>query len=186
MLKPIFFENDKLLIHPFRAEDLEKYDQLTTDIFSILSDEDTLKFIPEKRLHNLKEAQVFLNNTIINYHSGRNYLHFITDKQLGKVIGMIDLISPEVAMEYYKIEHYPYFIEFYLGSFASGCYIMTEILPPIVDNILTQGVASIGAVINRNNEAARRVLEKARFAYKAKFDGMQDLYEIRELKIIKS
>ena len=43
---------------------------------------------------------------------GRNYLHFNTDNSDGRVIGMIDLISPEVAGEHYHFDRSPYFIEF--------------------------------------------------------------------------
>lgn len=177
MLKPIFLENDKLLIHPFRPEDLQRFEQLTQDIFSILSDDHTLKFIPGKRLHSLEEAATFLKTMVINYHSGLNYIHFITDKQLNKVVGIIDLISPTVAKAHYQIDHYPFFIEFYLSGFASGCYIMTEILPAVIDNLLQQGIPSIGAVVNRKNIAARKVLERAQFTYKEPFDAVQDFYE---------
>lgn len=177
MLKPIFLENDKLLIHPFRPEDLQRFEQLTQDIFHILSDDHTLKFIPGKRLHDLKEADSFLKTMVINYHAGLNYIHFITDKKLNKVVGIIDLISPAVAKAHYQIDHYPFFIEFYLTGFASGCYIMTEILPVVIDKLLQQGIPSIGAIINRKNIAARKVLEKAQFTYKERFDPLQDLYE---------
>lgn len=177
MLKPVFFENDQLLIHPFRPDDLERFEQLSSDIFSILSDNRTLKFIPGKRLHSLEEAELFLQTMIVNYHSGRNYIHFITNKKLNKVVGMIDLISPQVAREHYQMDHYPFFIEFYLSGLATGCYIMTEILPPVVDRILAQGIPSIGAVVNRNNTAAKKVLEKAQFTYRAQFDIHQDFYE---------
>ena len=177
MLKPIFLENDSLLIHPFRPEDLGRFEELSSDIFSILSDDQTLKFIPGKRLNNLQEAELFLQTMVMNYHSGHNYIHFITHKQLDKVIGIIDLISPEVARQHYQIDHYPFFIEFYLSGFASGCYIMTEILPQLIDNLSDQGISKIGAVVNRENIAARKVLEKANFRYQAKFDMLQDLYE---------
>lgn len=178
MLKPIHFENEELLIHPFRAEDLERFEELAQDLFSILSNDHTLKFIPAKRLKSLEEARVLLQNIVLNFHSGRSYVHFITHKMTNKVIGIIDLISPQVAREHYKMDYYPFFIEFYLGAFASGCYIMTEILPPVIDNILSQGVKRIGAVINRKNIAARKVLENASFSYKATFDMTQDLYEV--------
>ncbi|SDL43597.1 Protein N-acetyltransferase, RimJ/RimL family [Pedobacter steynii] len=177
MLSAINLENEKLLIHPFRPEDLRRFEVLTKDIFDILSDEQTLKFIPGKRLKSLGEAELFLQTSIVNYHSGRNYLHFITHKELNKVIGMIDLISPEVAKEHYKMDHYPFFLEFYLGSYASGCNIMTQILPQFVDNLVLQGIAKIGAVVRRENIAARIVLEKTNFKYKASFDPVQDLYE---------
>lgn len=177
MLEPIYLENQKLLIHPFRPEDLNRFQQLTGDIFDILSDEQTLKFLPGKRLNNLQEAELFLQTAILNYHSGRNYIHFITHKELGKVIGMIDLISPEVAQDHYSIDHYPFFIEFYLSGFASGCYIMTEILPLVIETLYKQGIVKIGAVINKENIAARKVLENANFGYKAPFDLVQDFYE---------
>ncbi|TCC96926.1 GNAT family N-acetyltransferase [Pedobacter hiemivivus] len=177
MLKPIFLENDTLLIHPFRPEDLGRFEDLSSDIFSILSDDQTLKFIPGKRLNSLQEAELFLQTMVMNYHSGHNYIHFITHKQLDKVIGIIDLISPEVARQHYQMDHYPFFIEFYLSGFASGCYIMTEILPQLIDNLSDQGISKIGAVVNRKNIAARKVLEKANFRYKARFDMLQDLYE---------
>jgi RimJ/RimL family protein N-acetyltransferase len=178
MLEPIYLENKKLLIHTFRPEDLGRFQELTGDIFEILSDQWTLKFIPEKRLNNLQEAELFLQTAIINYHLGHNFLHFISHKELNKVIGMINLISPEVAKEHYRMEHYPFFIEFYLISPASGSSIMTEILPSMVDEFLKQGITRIGAVVNRKNIAARKVLENANFNFKAPFDALQDLYEI--------
>lgn len=177
MLKPINFENDKLLIHPFRPEDLSRFEELTKDIFDILSDDQTLKFIPGKRLNNLQEAEIFLQTAIVNYHTGRNYIHFINHKELDKVIGIIDLISPEVVKDHYNMDHYPFFIEFYLSGFASGCYIMSEILPVLIELILDQGIDKIGAVVNRKNIAAKKVLEYANFNYKAPFDIVQDLYE---------
>ena len=121
---------------------------------------------------------LFLQTMVFNYHAGLNYIHFITDKKLNRVIGLIDLISPEVAKEHYQLDEYPFFIEFYLSDYATGYYIMTEILPPVVDSILSQGIPRIGAVINRQNIAAKKVLENAQFSYKAQFDVLQDLYEV--------
>lgn len=178
MFSPITFENENHLIHPFRAEDLERFSDISREVFSILSDERTLKFIPAKRLETLEEANAFLKTMLINAHAGRNFLHFITDKNQNKVVGLIDLISPEVAREHYRISDYPYFIEFYLSSFASGCYLMSAILPGVVQQILSQGIQTIGAVINPENITAKKVLEKARFNYKRPFDLVQDFYEI--------
>src|SRR5690606_31955366 len=111
---------------------------------------------PAKRLNSIHEAELFLQTTTINYHCGRNYLHFITDKNLNKVIGMIDIISPETARDHYKIKNYPFFIEFYLGSFVSGQGIMTEILPILINTLHVQGINKIGAIVNRKNFAARK------------------------------
>ena len=177
MLKPIYIETEELIIHPLRPEDLERYDELVADIYVILSDEQTLKYIPFKRLSSIQEAELFLQTQMINYHAQRNYIHFITDKKQGKVIGLIDLISPDLAREHYSIHAYPYFIEFYLHGPASGGYVMTRILPRIITALTGQGIQGIAAVVNRKNIAAKRVLEKAQFAYKARFDLLQDLYE---------
>ena len=177
MLKPIDYESERLCVHSFRPYDLQRFDQFALDILSILSDDFTLKFIPAKRINTIVEAVAFLQTMIINFHNGRNYMHFITDKKQNRVIGIVDLISPEVAREYYEIEEYPYFIEFYLSRLATGTSIMSEILPAIVSNVISQGVNSIGAVIDRNNTAAKKVLEKSNFLYKSKFDIRQDFYE---------
>ena len=173
MLKPIFIETEELMIHPLRPEDLDRYDELVADIYVILSDEQTLKYIPFKRLSSIQEAELFLQAQMINYHAHRNYIHFITDKKQGKVIGLIDLISPDLAREHYSIHAYPYFIEFYLHGPASGGYVMTRDLPRIIDALTRQGIQGIGAVVNRKNIAAKRVLEKAQFAYKARFDPLR-------------
>lgn len=177
MLKPIYVETDKFIIHPFGAEEMDRLDQLAEEVFAILSDEKTLTFIPTKRLNDLEETKAFLRISLVNFHTGRNFLHFIKSKQTQKVVGMIDLISPAVAQEHYKIDRYPYFIEFYLSSFASGCYIMTQLLPVMVDNILDQGIPTIAAVVNRQNTAAKKVLQKAKFKLKERFDVIQDYYE---------
>lgn len=177
MIEPIYLENEKLLIHPYRPQDFNRFEEMTKDIFKILSDEQTLAFLPAKRLNNLPEAELFLQTAIVNYHSGRNYLHFISHKEYNKVIGMIDVISPEIAREHYSLDNYPFFIEFYLSSTASGQAIMTEMLPALIGNLHLQGMRKIGAVINRKNKAARKVLEKATFEYQAPFDIVQDLFE---------
>ncbi len=176
MLRPILLESESLLIHHFRPEDMARRHEIISDIFSILSDESTLKFLPSKRLHRIEEAEAFLHANLLNYHSGRNYIHFITDKASSRVIGIIDLISPQVAAEYYLMDSYPYFIEFYLSGGSSGCQIMSEVLPSVSESVISQGIPVIGAVVNRLNMAATRVLQKANFQYKEKFDVHQDLY----------
>jgi len=178
MSHPIYFENSRYLIHGFRPIDLERFADLTAEVFRILSDERTLRYIPFKRMGSLKETEAFLREMVISFHTGKNLLHFITDKATGTVVGMIDLISPALAREHYRINDYPFFVEFYLGSFASGCYLMTELLPAVVEQLLEGGIGRIGAVVNRRNIAAKKVLKKARFKKKHVFDLEQDFYEV--------
>lgn len=115
---------------------------------------------------------------LLNFYSGRNYLHFITDKFSDKVVGMIDLISPSLAMEHYRIPRYPFFIEFYLGSFATGCQLMSEVLPAMVTEFVERGVDCIGAVVDKGNIPAKKVLKKARFSHRYSFDEKQEFYEL--------
>ncbi|RZK82395.1 MAG: N-acetyltransferase [Pedobacter sp.] len=178
MISPICFENDKFIIHSFRPEDLKRFEELSAQVFSILSDDHTLKYIPGKRLQSQEQAVFWLRTMVINFHAGRNFLHFITDKVSGNVVGMIDIISPALAKEHYQIPKYPFFIEFYLSSFATGCYLMTEMLPVVVNQLLDQGIGTLAAVVNRSNTPAKKVLKKARFAKKQRFDALQDLYEV--------
>jgi RimJ/RimL family protein N-acetyltransferase len=177
MLQPLSLQRNQFRIHAFGPEDLKRYDDLVLDIFNILSDERTLKYLPGKRLENIREAELFLRAIVLNYHSGRNYLHFITDNSDGRVIGMIDLISPELASEHYTFDRNPHFIEFYLAGDLTGCNIMTELLPEVIENLLAQEII-IGAVVHRENLAARRVLEKSSFSYQDRFDPVQDYYEV--------
>lgn len=147
--RPIYIENEQIIVHPFGPEDLKRYELLVRDIFDIFTDDYTLKYLPEKRLENMANAEQFLNTSVISFHTGRNYIHFITDKTYGKVIGMINLISPEMAKEFYNLKDYQYFLEFYLVGQASGCYIMSKILPTVVEILLNQGIENLYAVVNK-------------------------------------
>ena len=48
VFKGIVFEDKDWLIHPFRSEDFDRFDYLADQVFKVLSDEQTLRFIPEK------------------------------------------------------------------------------------------------------------------------------------------
>jgi len=176
MLKPILLENDQWLVHAFRSDDLGRYERMAGDLFSILSDEHTLRYLPEKRLHTIREAESLLRGMIFGHHAGRRNVYFITAKEQQRVIGMIDILAPDMAREHYRLDHYPHFIEFYLKGTASGRSVMSSILPPIVKDIRQQGIAVIGAAVNRKNYAAKKVLERSGFRYQSGFDLLQDLY----------
>ncbi|WP_345948987.1 hypothetical protein ABDD95_19255 [Mucilaginibacter sp. PAMB04274] len=94
MLDPIYLENDQVIVHAFGPEDVKRYEALVKDIYQLFSDPDTLRFIPEKRLRSVQEADSWLKNTILNFHCDRNFLHFVTDKKSGKLLGMIDILHP--------------------------------------------------------------------------------------------
>lgn len=176
MIKPIYLENEHVIIHPFRPEELQRYNQFVNEIQEILSDEKTLHFIPHKRLSTFSQAEGWLKIAILNFHCGRNYIHFITERSSGKLLGMIDIISPGVAEMHYRLEHYPHFIEFYLGGRAKGRKLMSALLPQVINELQQRGIGRLGASVNTQNHAARKVLLHAGFQYHSKFDAGHDLY----------
>ena len=173
----ITFSTDTWLIRPFNATDFEQFDELARQVHQILSDEKTLKFIPEKKLSSLQEAQIWLQKAILDFHTGRSYIHFISHMETGNLAGIIDILSPDLAKEYYRLENYPYFIEFYLISSVQGRLLMSNLLPKVLHNLRKQGILKLAAVVNRKNSASKRVLEKAGFKYSFQFDIVQDLFE---------
>lgn len=181
MIRPLHIETDNLLLHPFMAADLARYEQLVTEIFDLLSNEDTLRYIPDKELHSLTDAEVWLRAAVLNAHSRRNTVHFLTDKRTGKLIGVVDIIPPLVARQHYQLSEYPYFIEFYLAASAKGKSIMTMLLPQVMTELSAQGISQVAAVVNRKNKAASKVLNKAGFIYQIPFDALQDFYRYRAI-----
>jgi RimJ/RimL family protein N-acetyltransferase len=178
MLEPIHIENDRLLVHTFRAEDIKKEKVVSRDIYEVLSDEVTTRFVPGKKLSSLKEAQLYFRGNLLSYYAGKNYLHFITDRKTNKIVGLIDVITPEQAKAHYRIHDCPYFIEFYLKSEFQGCGIMGELLPEFISQLQNKKVGVIGAVINHNNISAQKLVIKSGFHYDSEFDFAQDFYTI--------
>lgn len=178
MRQPLSLENDDFQVHPFRSEDFNHISTLVKEIYKLLSDDETLHFIPEKRLYSIADAHNWLKSTILNFHCGRNFVHFIKEKSTGNLLGMVDIISPQLAKAHYQIERYPFFIEFYLSGNARGKRIMTSLLPQIIAKMQQNEIQVIGAVVNRKNLAAQKVLTKTGFTYQTSFDQFQNLYEI--------
>jgi ribosomal-protein-alanine N-acetyltransferase len=174
----ICLENEHFTVRPFGSDDLQNYDKLVWDIYQVLSDEETLHFIPEKCLKSVADARNWLNGTILNLHNGRNKVHFIISNESGKILGIIDLIPPLVVKEHYYLRDYPHFIEFYLSGKLRGRSIMTSLLPVVIKELNEIGIDKIAAVVNRENHAARKVLKRSGFVLQTNFDNLQDLYAL--------
>ena len=177
-MRNIYLENDTLIVHPISATDLQRQKELIKDIFSILSDEEILRYIPEKRLHSMTDAQNWLGTALLNIQCGRNRTHLITSKKNNQLLGIIDLIPPVVVKEHYRLKQYPHFIEFYLNSSAKGKALMSSLLPQIIRGLTGNGVEHLAAVVNKKNIPACKVLVKAGFMLMADFDAQQDLYAL--------
>lgn len=179
MLDPIRLENDQVIVHGFRSKDLARYETLVKEIYLLFSDADTLQFLPEKRLNSVQEADSWLKNSILNFYCQRNFLHFVTDKKTGKLLGMIDIFTPDTIQAHYLLPHYPHFIEFYLRGNARGKKIMSRLLPGLLAELRKRGINEVGAAINVHNSAARKVLTYSGFRFAQSFDARQDLYHYR-------
>lgn len=181
MLDPIYLETRQLRLHPVGAAELLRYQDLVTEVFGLFSDAETLHFIPEKKLKDIAGAEQWLKAAILSTHSGRNVIHLITEKNSGRLIGVVDLIPPAVAREHYQLGQYPFFIEFYLKAEYKGKTLMSKLLPKILQALETQGIPKVAAVVNRRNHAASRLLAKCGFQYRQPFDVLQDFYEFTQV-----
>ncbi|HEX8018615.1 GNAT family protein [Mucilaginibacter sp.] len=171
-----FTESKTYRIDPLGAGDILQYEKLTTEIYQLLTDEHTLQFLPEKKLHSVDAARNWLNAALLNFYSGRNQVHLIRSAAGGTLVGVIDLIPPAVAREYYCLADYPFFIEFYLKSSESGKALMSRLLPKILSHLVQDGITELAAVVNRQNIAAGKVLKRAGFRHSGHFDQVQDIY----------
>jgi RimJ/RimL family protein N-acetyltransferase len=176
MHEPIYLENDQVTIHGFRPEDLTRYEILVKEIYQLFSDAATLQFLPEKRLNSVQEADKWLKNTILNFYCQRNFLHFITDKKTGELLGMIDIFTPSTIQAHYRLPRYTHFIEFYLRGNARGKKIMSRVLPDLLAELQRRGITEVGAAINVQNTAARKVLTYSGFRLERAFDSRQEFY----------
>ena len=176
MLAPIHLENETLIIQSFEARDFQRWSEMVDDIFALFSDNQTLKYLPFKRLYSRKEADAWLKNALISLHCGRNYLHFIRTKTNDRIIGLIDVITPALAKEHYRLQKYPYFIEFCIKTEYSQKKLMSSLLPNFLDSLSNQQIGEIAAVINRQNIGAQKVLSRSGFSYDRFFDDTQDVY----------
>lgn len=176
MFSPVNITVEEFQISPLKGDDLQRFDIMAEEICEILSNEQTLHFIPEKRLHSKDEAVKWLQLSIVNFYTGRNFIHLITHLETGKIAGIIDVLSPKLVREHYRLSSYPYFVEFYIKGELQGGAIMSRILPQVLEFIKTHDIDVIAAVADKDNFAARKVLEKSGFTNIERFDATKDLF----------
>lgn len=182
--KPINLSDGKTSIHPFRNSDMteKKMEQIIQDIYSIYSNNETVKYIPEKKINTFKEAINRFQKIRLNYGLKTSYTHFITVNSIGRIVGEINIISPLGASDY-KIPNYDlsnvWFIEYAknidLGKFG----LITRSLAVVISNLKKQGISKIGAVCFRENKASIKILLNLEFEKIAQFDVYQDYYELK-------
>lgn len=169
--------NEDLMIHPLRSIDMQRIDEIQADVFEILSDVENTQYISEKRLKTKNEASDLIFGFVLGYQNGLRYAHFITAKKLNKVIGVIDIISPDLARRFYKLDKYEWMIEYYLHKAYWNIGIMSNSVGLICQELKAQGIHKIAAVCNKQNIYSIKVLNNIGFIKKKPFDQNQDYYE---------
>lgn len=176
MIEQISLIRDNFLLHPFRAEEMERFDKLSLDIFDLFNQSGASLFLPHKKLTEVVQAETFLQHALLNQHAGMSHLHFITELQQQKTIGMIELISPKLAKKHYKLKSYPYFLEFCLCDAYAGKGIMSGFLQKFSQILSAKGIKRLAAVASPHNLAAIRVLQKSGINLITEFDAFKNLY----------
>lgn len=179
-ISAINLENEDYLIHPFRQIDANRILQLIRDVFEIYSDKDCMKYVPEKIMDSIEQAQFFITRAVIHNHYGVSITEFITKKDENKAIGLLQLISPNIIQkEYPDIEKDVWMLEYYLNKKYWGENIMTHAVNAVLRNVFEQGISCVGALVNRENIASIKLLKINGFRLIMEYDKLQDLYELR-------
>lgn len=176
MLEPILIQTETLLLHPFGAAEMNRFDKLSSDILQVFSEKKTTEFLPHKKLKDLNHAEILLQKGLLNQHSGMSQMYFITEKSTERTIGMIELISPSGAKKHYRLKEYPYFIEFCLSAEHTGRGIMSSILPKFIQQLHQKGIKKLGAIVHPKNMSAIKVLRKSGIDTQAPFDSNSNFY----------
>jgi len=151
-------------------------ENIENDLYEILSNFENTEYIPRRRPENRDDLSNKIMGIILNYEKKLQYAHFITNKVTNKIIGMVDLISPENAKKNYNLDEYDWVIEYFLHRNFWGQGIMSGIISAICQRLNEQGIQTIAAICDRNNIGSIRVLEKNGFKNVKPFDFKQDYY----------
>lgn len=176
MNQPILIDTEELYLHPFRAQEMKRFESLSKDILSLFNQRQTVNFLPHKKLTHLDQAQALLQMALFNQYNGVSQWYFITKKSDHTTIGIIELITPTTARKHYELAQYPYFLEFCICAHHAGQGIMSSILPQLIKALHQMGIHEIGAVVHPTNLSAIKVLRKSGIDKLARFDAVSHLY----------
>lgn len=172
---PINLNNGILEIHPYRISEAERDKEVVNDLFEIFGDISQIPFNKEKLVKDKKDMNTY--SIVSDYHSKRQYTHFVSHIESKKIIGKI-IISPPVK-EYIQFDgtlKNTWIIEFYLNKRFWNKGIMSGIIPEVVRGIQKQGIKKVGAVVDKLNFGSIRVLEKSGLKRIKQFDDLKDLF----------
>jgi ribosomal-protein-alanine N-acetyltransferase len=133
------------------------------ELFKYRSDKDLMKYIPHRlatRKEQVIETLSYIN-TLIDKNEGINWA--ITQKDNDNIIGMVGYV-------HFFVDHYRAEIGYMLHTPHHGKGIIHEAMKAAMDYGFNQmGLHSIEAIVNTQNEASKRVLERLQFTKDAYF-----------------
>lgn len=131
---PINLDNGMFQIHPLRKSELLKHDKMVEDLFEIFSDIQGLPYNKEKIVADRNKIADQLFGVTLGYHQQLRYTHFVTLKEIDKVVGEIMIISPKGVEPAYKIKD-TWFIEYFLNRHLWNKGIMSGVIRAIVQEM---------------------------------------------------
>ncbi|WP_320005385.1 GNAT family N-acetyltransferase [Shiella aurantiaca] len=159
---PIRLESDLIEIHPLGEREFREMVRVVNDLYEILGDAETMKFIPEKLVKDRQEIELRLIGFVSNYEKEEGFTHFLSHKKYNKIIGGINIIPPKKIKIAYNISD-EWFIEYYLNKTLWGKGIISGVLNAIVKNMQNQGINKISALCHPDNIASIHILNKIGF-----------------------
>lgn len=149
-------ESERLLLRQITNNDIQ-------EVFELRSNPETMKFIPRPLVTNMDEAyeHIKMIQDKIETNEGINWA--VTLKGEGKLIGIVG---------HYRIkwEHFRSEIGYMIAPEHSGKGIITEVVQLLIDyGFNHMKMHSLEAVIDPENHASARVLEKNNFVKEAHF-----------------
>jgi len=149
-------ESDRLLLRKVSDEDV-------AEIFLMRSDPENMKFIPRPLLQNHEDAlaHIAMINDQIDANLGINWS--VTVKGSDKMVGIMGFYRTQ-------FEHYRSEIGYMIHPDFHGQGIVTEAIKLLIDYAFSaMGLHSIVAVIDPDNLASEKVLQKNGFTKEAHF-----------------
>lgn len=173
---PINLNNGVIHIHPYRKIDEQNGDVVEDDLFEILSDVENMSFMPERYITSRGDVSKLMLGVTVGYATNSRWSHFLSlVKFHNKVVGQIDIISPQAVFKSYGISEI-WLIEYFLHKMLWSKGIMTDALSAIINNLRGQGINNIGAICKTDNLSSLSVLNKLGFIKDRIIDAKQDLY----------
>ena len=167
-------DSPNLLVAPINAgSPVDENSKFIRDIYELFSDPLVVGDYPEKALIGIEEAEGWVSAVMINAITKSGQTYFILEKEVNKVIGIIDVIffnrigedRQRVYRSSFQFLEGCCEIEYWLHSDYWNKGIMTAVLHHFTNGLLKAGAVGVVASVLDTNEPSLRVLEKIGYKY---------------------